>query len=243
MKRFAHITDLHVDEEFIASIGVDARKNWGIILDDLKGKGIDNVVFTGDIGLKESNEWFFGTFAERGLQMQAALGNHDTFPEAIRHYNPGIPEGQDEFYYADEDDHFRYLFLDSSSGHISYEQFAWFREQIRSESDKPLILFLHHPILDTGTTPQQEYPLHEGEELRRELKKLPNDVHIFCGHLHFEDDMRDGNIRQIITPASCYQCKRHSAATEKDHVGFGYRIVELGEGDVRSEIVMFDPAS
>lgn len=49
MNRIAHITDIHLEEEFSTENGVDPKKNWEKILSDLKEKNIRSIVFGGDI--------------------------------------------------------------------------------------------------------------------------------------------------------------------------------------------------
>ena len=58
-KKFAYINDIHLDEQFPIDHGVDARKNWEIILNDVSKKGIREIIFGGDIGEKTVNKWFF----------------------------------------------------------------------------------------------------------------------------------------------------------------------------------------
>lgn len=238
MKKLAHITDTHFDEQFPIENGVNAKENWEIILNDVLKRGIDYIVFTGDIGTEESNRWFFESIKKYNLDYHVILGNHDTFSSAIKHYNPGIPEDRNELYYSTEDEKHKYIFLDSSTNIISPVQLEWLSENIVTE--KNIILFIHHPVLETGATPQREYPLYESDKLKQELNKTGKEINIFCGHLHLNDERSEGNINQFVTPSACYQAKRNSATSEKDNINFGYRIVEIHNGKVSSEVIMFN---
>jgi hypothetical protein len=51
-KKIAYITDIHLDEQLPIDQGVDTRKNWEIILNDVSKKGIKEIIFGGDIGEK-----------------------------------------------------------------------------------------------------------------------------------------------------------------------------------------------
>ena len=57
IQKIAYITDIHLDEEFTKDQGVDSRANWEIILEDVVSKNIKKVIFGGDIGEPNSNQW------------------------------------------------------------------------------------------------------------------------------------------------------------------------------------------
>ncbi|OGU34754.1 MAG: hypothetical protein A2068_05345 [Ignavibacteria bacterium GWB2_35_6b] len=237
MKKFAVITDTHFEEQFPIENGADAKKNWEIILKDVLKREINHIVFNGDIGTEESNKWFFDSLKKYDINYNVILGNHDTFSSAIKHYNPGLPENRNELYYSIEESNHKYIFLDSSTNIISPIQLEWLRENIIT--NKNIVLFIHHPVLETGATPQREYPLYESDKLKNMLTQTGKEINIFCGHLHLNDERSEGNINQFVTPSACYQAKRNSATTEKDNINFGYRVVEINNGIVSSEVIMF----
>lgn len=238
MKKFAIITDTHFEEKFPIENGADAKGNWEIILNDVLKKEINHIVFTGDIGTEESNKWFFDSLKKNDFNYNVILGNHDKFSTAVKYYNPDLPESRNELYYSIEENNHKYIFLDSSTNIISPTQLEWLRENIFT--DKSIILFIHHPVLETGTTVQIEYPLYESEKLKNILIQTGKKINIFCGHLHLNDERSEGNINQFVTPSACYQAKRNSATTEKDNINFGYRIVEINNDKVSSEVVMYN---
>ncbi len=236
----AHVTDLHLDEIFPIELGVKAKENWEIILKDISKRQITEVVFTGDIGTYESNQWFFDSLKDYHFDFKIVLGNHDLFSEVLNYYVINLPNNQKELYYFHEDEFNKYLYLDSSLAVLSNAQFNWFLQQLIT--DKKIVLFIHHPILETGTTPQREYPLKECEKIRDILLRHKNEVYVFCGHLHFNDVQKEKNITQILTPAACYQVKRHSQTTEADNINFGYRIIKINKNNISTEVVMFQPS-
>ncbi|MBN4071449.1 metallophosphoesterase [Crocinitomix catalasitica] len=238
MIKIAHITDLHLDEKFHVEQGIEGRGNLSRILDDVQTKGITEVVFTGDIGTPESNQWVFDQLRNRGLNFQITLGNHDIYTDAVKALYPNILSWQDELYFAESIDGYRCIYLDTSKSIISSDQLEWLKEQL-SDAAK-ILLYIHHPVLETGSAPQREYPLINSQLLKKVLIEHAHEVLIFCGHLHFDDEMTEGNITQYVTPAACFQAKRHSETTELDHLDFGYRILEIDRELFRTEVVMFD---
>lgn len=237
MKRIAHITDLHLDESFPIDHGVRAKENWKKILDDVVSRGVKEVVFTGDIGSKESNAWFFESIKNYPVNLKLTIGNHDLFSETIKFYNPGLPQERNELYYTDEDEYFKYIFMDSSTSKITIVQFNWLEDEMKT--DKRIILFIHHPVLETSTPPQRDYPLDGSKELKEILLTHQNEVNIFCGHLHMKHERCEGSINQYITPAACYQIKKQSENPELENIDFGYRILEIGKDRIKSKVIMF----
>ena len=236
MHQIAYITDIHLDEKFTLDEGVDARKNWLIILEDVKSRGISQIIFGGDIGTPESNSWFFNSLKEFDLSI--TLGNHDSFEEAVKYFNPGLPEGQKALYYAMESEFLKLIFLDSSTGRIDDAQFQWFKRSL--DTSKPIILFIHHPILETGTTPQREFPWESPQQLKEELLKISNPLTIFCGHLHLMSEVTESNMTQFVTPSASVQIKPHSEKTEIEGVNFGYRIITTDGEKISNEIIWLE---
>jgi Icc protein len=233
-KKIAYITDIHLDEKFPIDQGVDTRKNWKAILNDLSSKNIDEIIFGGDIGEKAVNKWFFESL--RSYTVAITLGNHDDYTEVIKHYSLGVTEKQTELYYSLERDYYRCIFLDSSSGSISPEQFDWFKDELLTT--KNIALFIHHPILRINAEVDRRFALKERDKIRNELLNFENDVTIFSGHYHFEDERSNGNIKQYITPASSYQVEKIPGEIKINNDTFGYRIIELNKKEINTELIL-----
>jgi Icc protein len=128
MKRMAFITDIHLDEESVEEIGVDAHKNWNWILEDVRARNINEIIFGGDIGALKSNEYFFKSLAL--FKLRCILGNHDRFEEVIHHFKPHPAFDRVELYYAEETAFIKFIFLDSSSAEISSTQLNWLKQEL-----------------------------------------------------------------------------------------------------------------
>ena len=89
-KKITYVTEIHLDEKFPMEQGVDTRKNWKTILNDISSRDIYDIIFGGDIGEKAVNKWFFESL--RNFTFAITLGNHDFYNEMIKHYNFGIVE-------------------------------------------------------------------------------------------------------------------------------------------------------
>lgn len=235
MEKYAYITDLHLDESFTTENGVDARRNWLKILDDVKSRDISKIIFGGDIGEASSNSWFFKSLEEFDLNL--TLGNHDSFENSIKYYNPGINEQQKGMYYSFNEGAYKFIFLDTSTGELSQTQLEWLTKEL--ETSHELVVFLHHPVLDIGTTPQREFPWKSDRILQELLLKLNKKVFIFCGHLHLNDETTLGKVTQIVTPSASIQIKRDTEHTEIGSTAYFYRVITCEEEKLGHELVSF----
>jgi len=235
MKRIAYVTDIHLDEEFPEEMGIDTRRNWETILNDISSRGLTEIIVGGDIGEKETNKWFFESL--RAYHIALTLGNHDYFDEVVKYYNASRNDGSTELYYSQEQEYHKYIFLDSSSEAISSKQLDWFKTELITT--KPILLFVHHPILATGSQIDIQFSLEGREKLENELLNIKNEVTIFCGHYHCADERRKANVLQYITPASSYQVEQLPDEIKVNKDGFGYRIIELNKMEISTEVVMF----
>ena len=207
-KRIAHITDTHLGDKTALDRNIDPRKNLIYILESLSAEAIDELVFTGDIGEEENYDWFFKTLRLYKPEFKIVLGNHDNFEEAVKHYTVHKTEGRAELYYHFEDEFYKYIFMDSSSGSISPSQLQWLSEALRTS--KKIIVFIHHPILGIATGVDTEYPLHNRDEVAHVLQQSKHELTVFCGHYHMPDKRSHGKIKQYVTPAVSFQVKKFS---------------------------------
>lgn len=233
MKEFAYITDIHLDEQLPREIGVDTRNNFLRILADVSSRKITKIICEGDIGELSVNQWFFETL--QPFELNLTLGNHDDFREVIQHFGKNLINGREEFYYSFEDEYFKIIFLDSSSYQISQNQFEWFETELKT--DKHILLFVHHPILELNTVVDTQYPLKNRETIKLALLKSNRKTTIFCGHCHQPDERNERNITQFVTPASAYQVEKYPRIITTNSNSFGYRIVQIDGDQIDSEIV------
>ena len=85
----------------------------------------------------------------------------------------------------------------------------------------------------------KRFALKGRNKIKTELLNLENDVTIFCGHYHFEDERNNGNIRQYITPASSYPIEKIPNEIKVSNDTFGYRIIEFYKKEINSDLIMF----
>lgn len=252
MKKIAFLTDTHLGQQvFLTNEGLDSEKmayreeagahqeNLRTVLNDIVKKGISEVVFGGDIGSRESNKDFFDIINEYGLKPSIILGNHDYYSEVIKYYVPDFITGEQELKYVREDDYFKYIYLDTSSNSISAGQFEWFKDKLKTE--KKIIIFLHHPVLEI-ITPIDNLgaALGKRDEVKQALLEIKNEVTIFCGHYHMEDETYEKNVLQYSTLACSYQIEKAVKTMIINDGTFGYRIISIENNNIGTESITFN---
>jgi Icc protein len=235
LKRIAHITDTHIDDPTALDRGIDPRNNLHAILEHIADIGIDEIVFTGDIGMPGTYNWVFEQLSRYSPAFKITLGNHDELPEALQHYSNTKSAGKDGLYYAHEDDVYKYIYMDSSAGEISDVQLQWLEAE--ATTLKKVILFIHHPILGFETGMDKTYPLQNRDSVNEILQQCKQEVTVFCGHYHMPDKRTDRKVTQYITPAVSFQVKKHSPVIDINVASFGYRIITLTSDSVKSTLV------
>ncbi|MBO9732797.1 MAG: metallophosphoesterase family protein [Chitinophaga sp.] len=231
----AYITDPHLDEAGLANFPVNVREDMKNMLQEVHAAGIKNVVIGGDIGDKASHTFTFDLLRQYAGSVKLTLGNHDKFKEVITYYNP-LPSGREEMYYSEEHNGYKHIFLDSSAEEISAAQLEWFKQEM--QTNKKVILFVHHPILGVNAEVDRAFPLKGRDDIAAVLQQHPNNVYIFCGHLHLDDEQTQGHIQQYVTPAVSVQFVKDAATLEMDHKFFGYRIIEINDDGIDTEVML-----
>lgn len=238
-KKIAHLTDLHLEEACSLQNGISVKGRLKNILKDIEKESISEIVCTGDIGEGKGISYFFEQFKNTSLSI--TLGNHDSFTEVSKHYNTGAYDHAQKLYSSAEKEGFKFIYLDSSEGIIDQKQLLWLKGEIFSS--KPIIIFLHHPIIGLKLKVDKIGRLRERNEIIHLLENCFKKITIFCGHYHLESTTIYKNITQYITPAVSFQMIKNTNKIEIDTATYGYRIIELEKGKVYSKTKLFTDAN
>ncbi|MBN8643404.1 MAG: metallophosphoesterase family protein [Flavobacteriales bacterium] len=234
MKKIAFITDVHLGEQFPIENNVDPKENFEKVLADISKRGINELIFGGDIGDASAHDFFFESV--KPFTVDFIIGNHDKFNEVKKHLNKEI--NVEELYYTKEDNDYKYIFLDTSSEEISKAQLEWLEVEIIST--KKIVFFIHHPIIKIETPVDQLYPLKNRDELKSILIKSKKECSVFCGHYHMNDETKFKNINQTITQSLSFQIVKNAEEIEIDNSNFGYRILVFHNDRIETEIIRFE---
>jgi len=236
LRRIAHITDTHLDDPTLPEGEGDyPLKNLEAVLEAIAAAGIDEIVHTGDLGEKETYPYLFQLLRNYNNSVKVIPGNHDKPTEVMTHFTNPATAGRAELYYAYEDEHYKYIFMDSSSEIISEPQLEWLMAE--AATLRRIILFIHHPILAVNTGIDSLYPLHNRDTVNEILQQCKNTVTVFCGHYHMPDQRTEGRIKQYVTPAVSFQVKKHSPTIEIRTDSFAFRIITISESEVKTSLM------
>ncbi len=132
---------------------------------------------------------FKEALADCPIPVFPALGNHDG-RAAFREQFPDVPTVAGFVQYAIEDYPVRILVLDTldegrHSGNFCEARAAWLRERLAEAPERPTILVLHHPPIDTGLAWMTENPDAQWvKRLEGIVATQSNILAMLAGHIH-----------------------------------------------------------
>ena len=190
----AQITDIHIgfeqdnpnelnrkrlDRTIAAICAMQPRPDILLATGDLVDAGDDRISYA---RFKEA-------LADCPIPVFPALGNHDG-RAAFREHFPDVPTVAGFVQYAIEDYPVRILVLDTldegrHSGNLCEARAAWLRERLAEAPERPTILVLHHPPIDTGLAWMTENPDAQWvKRLEAIVSAHSNILAMLAGHIH-----------------------------------------------------------
>lgn len=174
----------------------------------------DVVLATGDLvdgGKPEEYAFLREMLAPLSMPVYLIPGNHDTrdgmragFPDHAYLPTSGFLQ------YAVEDLPVRLLALDTlvegrPYGELCEDRLAWLEARL-AESDRPTILFMHHPPFDCGIAAFDGARLNTGgERLAEIVRRHPHVERLMCGHVHRPIQTRFAGTVASIAPGTAHQ--------------------------------------
>jgi Icc protein len=153
----------------------------------------DLLLATGDIADAGDDRDSYARFREATAALPfpvyTALGNHDgraAFGEAF----PAAPMADGFHQYAIEDRPLRILVLDTleegrHGGGFCETRAAWLRGRLAEAPERPTLIVLHHPPIESGLSWMTENPAAEWvKRLEAIVSAQTNIVAVIAGHLH-----------------------------------------------------------
>jgi 3',5'-cyclic AMP phosphodiesterase CpdA len=252
-KIIAHITDTHLGQRLVLGGPTESGKikyeadleehkdNLKGILAALGKMGVKDIVFGGDIGTSATHKWFFDLISVNDFNLRLVLGNHDSLAEVRLHYKSFQCE-LEELAYTEQDAFAKYIYMDSSSNKISANQLSWLKRELVTE--KRVLLFVHHPVLRIDTPLESAGAALEGrEKVADALRSSQNEITVFCGHYHMDDEAIDGKVRQYSTPAASYLIEKRAKSIVTGQHTFGYRLITIEGREISTETVLLGQSS
>lgn len=202
----------------------------------------DLCIVTGDIAQDENIETYRllrRILAPLGDRLRVLPGNHDR-PDAIREVFGDLldPDAPKAGFVAEHADAI-VVGLDSHvegavDGEIGGEQLAWLEGIAAGE--KPLVVFVHHPPVATGTRWLDAMGLRDGDRLLEALGRTDTKVCVVHGHTHQESFRRVGDIDIYGTPSTAFQFKPGGEPGETEIRPPGFRVLVVEGNAVNTRV-------
>ncbi len=250
----AFLTDSHLGQKLVMNTDVAGGKmrydsepkrhedRLRLVLDDIRRAGISDIVFGGDIGTPPSVPGFFEILKAYAFNTSVILGNHDAYADVTQYWTAGENAVNGKLSYSHAGKLLKRIFLDTSDNMLGDSQLAWLAREL--DGVRNAVLFVHHPILAVPTPVDRSgAALRDRDEARSLLGGIDCDITIFSGHYHMVDEVRDGNIRQFVSPAVSYQISKQSDELKADGETFGYRIIEIEDTRIETREILLSQAS
>lgn len=175
----------------------------------------DVMLITGDMtdcGLDSEYELLRKLLTRLPMPVFMVPGNHDRRDNLKKIFGdwPTIVADPDFVQFAIEDFPVRLIALDTvipgESGGMLCERRLAFLEQALAVSDRPSIIFMHHPPFDCGIVHMDRIRLIEGAERLAEIVRKSGHVErILCGHHHRPIETLFGGTIASIAPSVTHQ--------------------------------------
>ncbi len=198
--RFLHISDTHYsppDYQRPPS-RFDPRQGVAALLDQLQALPYtpDFILHTGDVAY-DPDPAIYPEIRDQLATLEQEIiyipGNHDD-SAALQTVLMGRKTVQTPLYHELECNGVRLLCLDSNGpdgipprGHVTSDQLAWLRERLAEDDPRPILVFIHHPLLKTYTSNWfDEFMMTiNGEAVHETLKTAADRIQgVFHGHVH-----------------------------------------------------------
>ncbi|ADB37242.1 metallophosphoesterase family protein [Spirosoma linguale] len=244
--RIAFLTDMHLGAEGELPEGVDVRQNFLKALAFLTELKPSCLVLGGDfcisVGDSSIYQWVKKQVDELPFPYYVIPGNHDDPTMLAEVFNKMHDLHGGELYYALSLEGRPTLFLDSSKGAFSDQQWTWFRDYLSALRDNNIVVFMHHPPLPADVQfMDRKYPFRQSEEFIELVRDLPCHVTVICGHYHVEKVVQRGNLLVLLSPSTFYQMKQDTVGFAVDTLRVGIREINLTTHGTNSAVYYLDP--
>ena len=216
MTLLIHITDTHIvapGEVLYGDIDTGLHLREAVRNINAMRPAPAGVMFTGDLvetGDEESYAYFLELIKPLKMPAWVIPGNHDN-PKIMLEVFAGtgcFPATQDGFQYAIDDLPFRILALNSHCSDTELPGFdeqrlSWLEDQL-SNSDKPVLIAIHHPPMKTGIELVEMGGSDWYQGLKQLLAEYPQVKLVICGHCHTDLSGRIGQVPVYMAPANSH---------------------------------------
>lgn len=215
----AQITDLHVvgrDRLCYGRAPTNAQLREAVAhVNDLHPRP-DVVIASGDLtdhGAAEEYEMLREILSLLIPPVYMIPGNHDNrdiFLEAFSDQSYLRRPGASFAHYAIDEHPVRLIGLDTTvpghhHGMLCEDRLAWLDETLRTEPNRPTLIFMHHPPFRCGIRWMDGVGLYGGRKMEEVVSFHTQVERVVCGHIHRPIQVAWGGTIASIAPSTCHQ--------------------------------------
>jgi len=210
------ITDTHITKyKKLAQDRVDTYPRLEATVHSLNGLSMkpDVVLITGDLAddrHTDSYKRLLVCLEPLTMPYYIIPGNHDD-RGLLRYFFPNHPGMSDYPFiqYAVDDYPVRLIGINtvvegSDFVLLGEKKLLWLDNFLNENTEKPTLIFMHHPLFKTGIDEIDFYALEGVGDFWRIVKKHSQIKHILCGHLHRSIQTHFAGVPVAIVPSTAY---------------------------------------
>lgn len=216
----AQISDLHISANGQTIYDqVDSLSNLKKVVSRLNAfsPSIDVVLISGDLAHDASQSAYqvmFKVLAELEMPFYVVPGNHDDrdyLRQAVIE-SSGMCFQTEGLNWSCNDYPIHLIGLDSlidgqDGGHLSSQSLAFLSDQLSAFPDKPAMVMLHHPPIDSGIEFMDQIKLDNACELESIIRAHKQVLRVSCGHLHRSLQTQFAGTLLSVCPSTSHQMK------------------------------------
>jgi Icc protein len=209
--RFVHISDTHYSSPDYERPPSRFSPRYGVpkLIEQINALPYkpDFILHTGDVAYDphpEIYEEIQSVFSAFTVPLHYVPGNHD-HSATLQTTLIGREQATQQLYFEKEHNGVRMLFMDSNAanqevvpprGYVGPEQLDWLKARLAVDDDRPILVFIHHPLLKTYASEwfDEFMGTVNGEDVHTVLTSAASRIRgVFHGHIHHSLSLyRDG---------------------------------------------------
>jgi 3',5'-cyclic AMP phosphodiesterase CpdA len=209
----------------------------------------DLIVLGGDLledGEHANYQAVLDLFKDLQVPVHAVLGNHDSLAGFRKTAQPARgPEFPGYYSFDLKGAHFVMLYSACAGkeyGRLEEKQLLWLNEDLHRSSQKPVLVFLHHPPFDTGVGWLDKLKLTNAEEFWEIIPPYARNIlGVFAAHLHLQHTVLHRGVVAASCPAVSFQFSGNAdsprAALSDEPAGFN--LIDLSAGGLALRTMRF----
>jgi Icc protein len=245
--RIAQFSDLHLSSQVGGLCkGVDCWQQLRKMLAHLSEESpVDGLVLTGDIAHDESRDTYerlHDILKQLSIPYFLIPGNHDD-PKLMQEvFSEQVSADGTAMCFDWVLRDLAVIGLDthepgSDGGSLSAANLRWFQKQCELNAERSVLVFMHHPPLNTGDVFFDSIGLAERDSFWETIKSYPQVKAIGFGHLHRPLELNETPWVQG-APSTAFAMKKTMNGWDIRTEDAGYLIWSLSQDEVKTEVLV-----